>query len=308
MILIVCSGVTALDPTPPPPLGKLSVLVAHFHFKKYPPQGCHGNGSEDPAALSTSVKVMYLQWEVLRTLSILCIENVYIHGILIPNYFIDILNSLTEKSTEFVKRTSKHIRRSTNMCGRNLTLAFAMALIAAMIKFPLVHVAFVFALIIALRICFCCLRQPIQDTSIKFKDEAFPQHEDDACQVETTTQMIFRLSDEVASSCKVGGKAANLMKLHGNEQLSMYVPNGFVLSVAFFQPWIDAVTTRVEWKVAEQKILSRDMARTCAQQKNIAKILPLSEAQAEVLSKLREAIDSWPGLYSFSFCNYVNRG
>ena len=227
----------------------------------------------------------------------------------VPYYiiFVGALNVLAEKLNKSAKPTSKHIWRSTSMFGRNVTIAFGTALIAILMKIPLVYIAFVFASIIVVRIFFCCLRQPIQDTSTKFKDEAFSQPKDDIFQLETTTQMLFHLRDALAPARIVGGKAASLMKLHGYERLSMQVPNGFALSVAFFQPWVDTITTRVEWKVAEQKNLPRDIALACTQLRNVAKSLPLSEPQAEVLKKLRTAIDSWPGLSVWLYMAWLSQ-
>ena len=174
-------------------------------------------------------------------------------------------------------------------------LGFAAGLIAVRMEISLIYLIFLFFFLIGARAGCCYPRPRVRPKYIDTREEKLLQAEDgDLVPAEVSPHMLFSLRDPVAPVRSVGGKAASLMKLYSSEGISQHVPGGFALSVAFFQPWIDKVKESDEWKRAQPKLLSKEAPSICAKLKDLAKTLPLSEAQVEVLEKVRGAIESWP--------------
>ena len=179
----------------------------------------------------------------------------------------------------------------------------ALALVAAYIigdfaEIPLTYLAIIFVLFICARIRCCCLRKPIPTPAPDIPEQLLQPEEEAVAPAKITTQMLLSLRDPVAPVRSVGGKAASLMNLYNNGQMSSIistaVPDGFALSVAFFQPWLDMMAESEEWKAAEPKLLSKEAPSICAKLKDFAKSFPLSDAQLEVMEQLDAAMTSWP--------------
>ena len=180
-----------------------------------------------------------------------------------------------------------------------VVIGFVAVLIAARAEISLIYLGVLFAFVIGTR-GGCCWARQSRRPQINYPCKFLQPKDGDAAAEEApvTTQMLFSLSDPVAPVRSVGGKAASLMKLYSSEGTSKYVPGGFALSVAFFQPWIDKMKQSEEWKVAESKLVSEEAPSICAKLKDLAQTFPLSDAQAKVLEKLRAAIESWPASLS----------
>ncbi|MGD9145358.1 MAG: PEP/pyruvate-binding domain-containing protein, partial [Anaerolineae bacterium] len=58
------------------------------------------------------------------------------------------------------------------------------------------------------------------------------------------TLVVPFTSDETPELVQVGGKAWSLIYM---TQHGLRVPPGFVLTVAFFQPWLDQIRATPEW-------------------------------------------------------------
>jgi len=108
----------------------------------------------------------------------------------------------------------------------------------------------------------------------------------------------------------VGGKAASLMKLYHAKDLSSHVPNAFALTVDFFDAWIVSIKATPEWKQVQTQLAittisssssskssshedTKALVDSCDKLKAIAKSLPLSDQQSQVLDWLRAEMKSW---------------
>mmetsp|Transcript_116628 Transcript_116628/g.341362 ORF Transcript_116628/g.341362 Transcript_116628/m.341362 type:complete len:919 (-) Transcript_116628:50-2806(-) len=105
---------------------------------------------------------------------------------------------------------------------------------------------------------------------------------------------MLSLKDGVAPVRAVGGKAASLMKLYSTPGISAHVPGGFALSVDFFSPWVERVVAMPAWSAAAPLLCSKEAPSACAELKEIARGLPLSKEQAQVLQALCASVRSWP--------------
>lgn len=92
----------------------------------------------------------------------------------------------------------------------------------------------------------------------------------------------------------VGGKAASLMKLYSTPGLSGHVPGGYALAADFFSDWVDQVMASDVWAVAEPKLLTAEAISASRDLKEVAKGLPLSHEQEDILERIRTNIRSWP--------------
>jgi len=106
----------------------------------------------------------------------------------------------------------------------------------------------------------------------------------------------------VQSGCVVRGKPSKgwftvkrSFKVESSDGISQHVPGGFALSVDFFNPWVDQVVSSDAWREADPKLSSPDAPAVCEGLKVVARELPLTSAQAQVLEQLKAAIGSWPG-------------
>lgn len=94
-----------------------------------------------------------------------------------------------------------------------------------------------------------------------------------------------------------GGKAFNLMRMHNIEALALHVPNGFALTVDFFETWVDKVFCSAELKEVESKLKSNaDLEEACIKLKQFSKSLPWSQNQSDALEKIKIEMRSWDGL------------
>lgn len=91
----------------------------------------------------------------------------------------------------------------------------------------------------------------------------------------------FKTNKTVVLS-QVGGKAKALIE---TSQAGFEVPEGFVLTVAFFQPWIDEIKSGDEWK----QFLESPSKEKCDQLKARASQFHLSETQRDLLSDVLES-------------------
>jgi len=107
--------------------------------------------------------------------------------------------------------------------------------------------------------------------------------------------MILSLQHGVAPVRHVGGKAASLMKLYSTPGISDHVPNGSALSVDFFAPWVEQVVATEAWSTAETLLCTGEAPAACEKLKEIARGLPLSGEQQQVLESLGADISTWPG-------------
>ena len=177
---------------------------------------------------------------------------------------------------------------------------FAAVVVTDKAEISLIYLALFLVLFLGVRCSCCCFSKQPTRTSKRDTQEKFLQPETEkevVVPAKIETQMLFSLDEPVAPVSSVGGKAASLMKLYSNglvcSTTSSAVPDGFALSVAFFQPWIDKITESEEWKAAEPKLMSEEAPSICAKLKEFAKSLPLSDAQLVVVKKLGKAINSW---------------
>jgi pyruvate,water dikinase len=103
--------------------------------------------------------------------------------------------------------------------------------------------------------------------------------------------MLHSLKSEVQPAAEVGGKAASLMILHSHPSLSSSVPNGFALTVSFFEPWCSQVQGMEAWIKCEA---GQTDVRVYEELKLAASRLPLTSDQDTALAMIREAMTAWP--------------
>lgn len=84
------------------------------------------------------------------------------------------------------------------------------------------------------------------------------------------------------------------MRLYSTAGISEHVPEGYALSVDFFNPWIEQVVGSDEWKAAEPQLSSPEAPAICESLKALARRAELSSGQKETLNVVRTAISSWP--------------
>ena len=96
------------------------------------------------------------------------------------------------------------------------------------------------------------------------------------------TLVVPFTSEETPELVQVGGKAWSLifMTQHG-----MRVPPGFVLTVAFFQPWLDQIQATPEWAQALSST-PVDLEKHCEAVKALCLDLELDAARQEALRLL----------------------
>jgi pyruvate,water dikinase len=88
----------------------------------------------------------------------------------------------------------------------------------------------------------------------------------------------------------VGGKAASLIRL---KQAGISVPDGFVLTSAFFAPWVDELKASSEWRSVCTRLESSGSAglrEACEAVKRAAAALSLTEAQRAQLEEVSTAL------------------
>ncbi len=89
------------------------------------------------------------------------------------------------------------------------------------------------------------------------------------------------LTDESPGLEEVGGKAMSLISM---TRLGLPVPSGFVLTVAFFQPWLDLVAASTEWS----QVLGhapQDLEQNCDAAKALCMGLKLDAERHEILAQ-----------------------
>jgi pyruvate,water dikinase len=102
------------------------------------------------------------------------------------------------------------------------------------------------------------------------------------------TMLYPFLTDKTPGLDQVGGKALSLISMtkHG-----LPVPSGFVLTVAFFQPWLDLVVASAEWS----KVLGsapQDLEQNCGAVKALCMDLTLSAEHHEILAQALASLDT----------------
>jgi pyruvate,water dikinase len=100
-------------------------------------------------------------------------------------------------------------------------------------------------------------------------------------------------TDEMPDLAQVGGKATSLIAMtrHG-----FPVPSGFVLSVAFFEPWLEHIQGTLEWASVLDSALNggpKALARHCQAVKSMAMELELDATRARVLTDALASL--WAG-------------
>lgn len=93
---------------------------------------------------------------------------------------------------------------------------------------------------------------------------------------------------------EVGGKALSLIIM---KQKGLPVPQGFVLTVDFFKPWIETLQTRQEWKLL-QSHETQDIIKAATKLKVMCKSLELTENQLACLSEALESIKTSDNLFA----------
>jgi len=88
-------------------------------------------------------------------------------------------------------------------------------------------------------------------------------------------------ADETPELTQVGGKGMSLMLM---TQHGFPVPPGFVLSVAFFEPWLQYIRETPEW-VHALNSSPEDLKRNCDTVKTLAMGLQLDDVHSELLAK-----------------------
>jgi len=95
-------------------------------------------------------------------------------------------------------------------------------------------------------------------------------------------------TDEAPDLAQVGGKAMSLIFM---TQQGLPVPPGFVLTVAFFEPWLKYIRNAPEWA----QVLNsspEDLERNCEAVKALAMGLELDDRQKEVLAEAIASLDT----------------
>ncbi|MDY6932389.1 MAG: PEP/pyruvate-binding domain-containing protein, partial [Halobacteriota archaeon] len=101
--------------------------------------------------------------------------------------------------------------------------------------------------------------------------------------MEEVYQFITEVKPELSL---VGGKGTSLILM---TREGLPVPQGFVLSVAFFEPWLKYIKESPEWP----QVLNgpeEELKKNCDEVKAICEGLELGDAQKKVLSQAMEAL------------------
>lgn len=107
---------------------------------------------------------------------------------------------------------------------------------------------------------------------------------------------VFFDTDQLPDRMQVGGKAMSLIQL---TRSGLPVPEGFVLPVSFFQPWLDQVQQSPDWDTVLRSPAAERRQRT-SQIKASASQLPLEINQRAVLSKAMARLIEGPGPQLFA--------
>ena len=108
---------------------------------------------------------------------------------------------------------------------------------------------------------------------------------------------VFFDTDSLPDRMQVGGKAMSLIQL---TRSGLPVPEGFVLPVSFFQPWLDQVQQSPDWDAVLRSPASRTKAAYIADQSQRLPQLPLEINQRAVLSKAMARLMEGPGPHLFA--------
>ena len=93
-------------------------------------------------------------------------------------------------------------------------------------------------------------------------------------------------TDETPELTQVGGKAMSLILM---TQRGLPVPPGFVLSVAFFEPWLEAIRQTAEWAKALNSP-PEALKRRCDALKALCRDLELDDKRKAALARALEAL------------------
>ncbi len=91
---------------------------------------------------------------------------------------------------------------------------------------------------------------------------------------------------EIPELAQVGGKGLSLILM---TQQGLPVPPGFVLSVAFFKPWLEYIQSTPEWRDVLPSS-PEDLKQSCDTLKRLAMDLELDDRHREVLTKTLEPL------------------
>ena len=92
----------------------------------------------------------------------------------------------------------------------------------------------------------------------------------------------------------VGGKAASLIRL---TQAGFAVPDGYVLTSAFFVPWINELRSSSEWRLVRERLGSTDsigLHEACEAAKRLADDLPFTGKQRAQLEDVQAGMGDLP--------------
>ncbi|MGI9450308.1 MAG: PEP/pyruvate-binding domain-containing protein, partial [Geminicoccaceae bacterium] len=93
----------------------------------------------------------------------------------------------------------------------------------------------------------------------------------------------------------VGGKAASLIRL---AQAGFAVPDGYVLTSAFFLPWINELRSSSEWRLVRDKLGSTDsssLREACVSAKRLVDDLPFTRKQRAQLEDVQAGMQAGMG-------------
>jgi len=112
-----------------------------------------------------------------------------------------------------------------------------------------------------------------------------------------TVELAYSFStSERPELAQVGGKAMSLILM---TQQGFPVPAGFVLSVAFFQPWLDQIQRSPEWNAALDSS-SEDLKRKTMRVEELCADLELDELRGEILAQALAALEAGNGPASYA--------
>lgn len=116
------------------------------------------------------------------------------------------------------------------------------------------------------------------------------------------TDPSLRENSERVLPSRVGGKASSLAKLYATKGLSSNVPKAHALTVDFFSPWIDTLTSSDDFKdltkILQIENVNHSMdqkekaTNLCTKLKDAGFKLPLSGLQSEAIQKLVDEMNS----------------
>ncbi|MDY6866055.1 MAG: PEP/pyruvate-binding domain-containing protein, partial [Halobacteriota archaeon] len=100
-------------------------------------------------------------------------------------------------------------------------------------------------------------------------------------------ELIYQFKTEIKPELShVGGKGMSLILM---TREGLPVPSGFVLSVAFFEPWLKLIKESPEWAQV-LKSTPEELKKNCDMVKALCEGLELDDAQKKVLSQAMEAL------------------